>query len=267
MFHNINIATFIDINLKRKEMTYRDLIEKRKLCDKCKDHGLCYDLSLKGEKGMLHQLETATEHRFSIDTLGLWNPADNLNPLTATVLIVGQDFSNVGYFSDNNVNCLSRLVEIENGNETNKSLLKYIDLTNINKDEFFFTNAILCIKGGKMSDPVKRKWLINCSNNFLKPLILDHLKNLKIIITLGKVALDSINEIKIDLKNTKEDALKDKFSSIPVPGKNYIINIEDKQFTLYPMFHPGRLGNSNAKRVKKDPIELWKAISTLERNF
>jgi len=242
--------------------TYQNLIEKRKSCKECHGYGLCNDLNLGHLKGNLYQLETILNDHFSIDSLGLWNPADNLNPLTATVLIVGQDFSNVGYFTDNKVNCLFRLNEIEIGNETNRNLLKYIDLTSINRNEFFFTNAVLCIKGGKMSDPVKRQWLINCSNNFLKPLILEHLRNLKIIITLGKVALDSINEIKIDLKKTKDDDLKDKFSSIP--GKNYIINIGDKQFTLYPMFHPGRLGNSNAKRVKKDPIELWKAISTLE---
>jgi uracil-DNA glycosylase len=240
------------------EITYQDLIEKRKSCKECQNYGLCDDLNLSHSNGNLYQLENIVKERFPINSLGLWNPANNSNPLTASVLIIGQDFSNVAYFND--INSLLLLNQIESQSETNKNLLKYIELSSINKNEIFFTNAILCIKSGKMNASIKKKWITNCSMSFLKPLILEHLKSLKIIITLGKVALDSINEISVDVnKKTTDFPKKDNFSSIA--GNNYTINIEGKELKLYPMFHTGRLGNSNAKRVKKNPTELWEAIS------
>jgi len=239
-----------------RETLYSDLINQRKICNKCND--LCSDLSSSQSKGKLYQLETVVKGRFATDTLGLWNPANNSNPLTASVLVIGQDFSNAGYFDP--PKSLSEITEIESKNITNETLLKYIDLAGINKEEIYFTNAVLCIKSGSMSDPIKKEWLTNCSDNFLKPLITEHLSNLKIIITLGKVALDSIRIISEDANKVISDfSEKANFSSIP--ENNYTINIKEKQFKLYPMFHTGRLGHSNAKRVQKNPTELWEAIS------
>jgi hypothetical protein len=226
---------------------YNDLIRQRKDCKECIGYGLCKDLNLSTSKGMLYQLETVLNGRFPTDALGLWNPANNSNPLTASVLIIGQDFSNAGYFDT--VKGLSEIIEIECQNTTNKNLLKYIELAGLNKDEIYFTNAILCIKSGSMNAPVKKKWISNCSEKFLKPLITQHLKNLKIIITLGKVPLDAIREI-FDFSQ------KDSFSSIA--GGNCDIEIDGKRFKLYPMFHTGGLGAVNASKAKKIQMNYGK---------
>ena len=232
-------------------MTYQDLIEKRKSCKACQNYGLCDVLTQGDSKGMLYQLETAFPVAFSIDSLGFWNPLNNSNPLAASILVIGQDFSHAGYFED--VKNLSEVNQKESNNATNKNLIGYIEsISGFHKKEIYFANAVLCIKSGSMNAPIKRKWLTNCADNFLKPLITEHLSNLKIIITLGKVALDAVNAIS-DFMETAN------FSSIP--GNNYMINVEEKELRLGPMFHPGRLGNSNAKRAKKNPTELWEAIS------
>ena len=233
------------------ETTYQDLIEQRKSCKECHKYGLCDDLSLSKSKGNLYQLETIIKDHFPINTLGLWNPANNSNPLTASVLIIGQDFSNAGYFD--NLICLTQVNQIESENTTNKKLLKYIELTGIDKNNIYFTNAVLCIKSGSMNAPIKNKWITNCSNTFLKPLITQHLVNLKTIITLGKSAFDAINSISML-------AEKNKFSEYP--GKEFHLNMDGKEITLYPMFHTGGLGAVNASKVNKNPEDLWKAISS-----
>jgi uracil-DNA glycosylase len=239
-------------------MTYRDLIEKRKSCPKCQNCGLCKDLTQKDSKGMLFQLEIAFPIPFSIDSLGLWDPLNNSNPLTASILIIGQDFSHARYFDD--VKSLSEVIQKESNNATNKNLIRYLgSIDGFDRKEIYFANAVLCIKSGSMNAPIKRKWLTNCSDNFLKPLIIEHLNNLKIIITLGKVALDAIRVISEDAATVISDFCeKDSFSSLP--GNKFEINIDNKPLILYPMFHPGRLGASNASRVKKKPEDLWKSI-------
>jgi uracil-DNA glycosylase len=248
------------LNLKRKEMTYRDLIEKRKLCKEC---GVCEDLNFKNEKGKLYQLETAAKFPLSMDSLGLWDPLSNSNPLTASILVIGQDFSHVGYLD--NLNCLLEVIQKESVNTTNENLIRFIKLIKgIDKEEIYFANAVLCIKSGKMNAPIKRKWLSNCSDNFLKPLIVEHLNNLKIIITLGKVALDAVRIISKDANKVISDfSEKANFSSLP--GNSYDINIDGKSLKLYPMFHTGNLGAINASRVDKRPVDLWEKVNLVPK--
>lgn len=241
------MTTFIDINLKRKEMTYRDLIEKRKSCKVC---GICEDLNLKHEKGKLYQLETATKFPLRMDSLGLWDPMKNSNPLISTTLIIGKDFGNVGYFDQ--ADTFLRLGENECKNTTNRNLIRYIELvSNIDKNEIYFTNTVLCIKGGRMNAPLKTQWINNCSELFLKPLIQQYLINLKNIITLGIDALEAIKKI-------SNFSTKDKFSSLP--GKNFTIKINGNSLQLYPMFHTGNFGYVNASKAKQNPEELWKNL-------
>jgi hypothetical protein len=232
-----------------KETSYQDLIKQRKNCKECHNYGLCDDLNLSYLNGNLYQLETILKNRFEIESLGLWNPANNSNPLTASVLIIGQDFSNVGYFD--NIHSLLSINNIESENTTNKNLIKYIKLSGINVNDIYFTNAILCIKSGSMNAPIKTKWISNCSTQYLKPLITQHLINLKMIITLGKVALDAVKKI-------SDFSEKNSFSHLA--KTNYDLNIDGKKIKLYPMFHVGNLGNVNAAKANKNPKELWEKI-------
>ncbi len=229
--------------------SYNDLIKKRKNCKKCDGYGLCDDLNLSQSKGKLYQLETILKSRFAINSLGLWDPAINSNLLTASVLIIGQDFSNVAYFDS--IDSLSQVTQIEFENTTNKKLLRYIELSGIKITEIYFTNAILCIKSGSMNAPIRKKWVTNCSNHFLKPLITQHLKNLKLIVTLGKIALDSVKEI---------SNFSDNSSFSLLAGSSYNINIDNKLVKLHPMFHSGNLGAVNAAKANKKPEDLWKNI-------
>src|ERR1700733_5650848 len=123
-------------------MTDQDHIEKRQSCKEC---GTCEDLNLKHEKGKLYQLETATKFPLPINSLGLWDPLNNSNPLTASILIIGQDFSHVGYFDS--LTCSLEVTQKESANTTNENLIKFIKLIKgIDKEEIYFANAVLCIK-------------------------------------------------------------------------------------------------------------------------
>jgi uracil-DNA glycosylase len=149
---------------------FEELIKKRQECTECNDTNLC-------------QFECVIKDGPNV--LGLWDPFKS-NSDYAEILIVGQDFSDRSYLEKaKNIN---GVLEQEAKNPTNLKLRGYLEKSGLLNKKLYFTNAVLCIKNGEtkvtkkgssMSTPIKRKWCINCSRNFLEPLIrLDNMEPL-----------------------------------------------------------------------------------------
>ena len=232
--------------------TFEQLINRRKACLKChKNDNLRHFDNILSKDGLPN-------------LLGPWNPLGK-NSHEAEILIVGQDFGIFQYLEDSEN--MDGLNNKEKGNQTNKKLIKYLESAGILDKKLYFTNAVLCIKNGvtkktksgkSMSSDVEKKWFENCSEEFLKPLIIDHLPNLKIIITLGKYALFSINKI-ID------SPFEDTQSLIDLVAKKQNITVSNNQYTLIPMLHPSydyvnvKRHEINIKKIKpeKKAKDLW----------
>ena len=122
------------------------------------------------------------------------------------------------------------------GDKSGDFLFKSLYLTKISNQNFsekindglelnstYITNILKCVPPG---DKPLNSELIECSNYFSEEI--QNLKNLKVIVTLGKVAFD--NCIKIYKKNFK---IEKKFQFIH--GKKYLL--PDKKF-LIACYHP-----------------------------
>jgi DNA polymerase len=222
---------------------FEELIKERQACKKCHElNNLCHFEDIIKD---------------SPNLLGPWNPLEK-NCFDAEILIIGQDFGIFQYLEE--AKNMDDLKLKEKGNSTNKKLIKYLKLAGLTDRKIYFTNAVLCIKNGitkktksgkSMSSDVKVEWFKNCSVDFLKPLITDHLPNLKIIITLGKYALFSIEQIVESPINTTEPLI----DSIAILQHIYISN---KHYSLIPMLHPSfdHLSVMKQKEGKK-AIRLW----------
>ncbi len=102
------------------------------------------------------------------------------------IVIVGQDFSDIGYFIRNKGSD-------EESNTTNnnlRTLLAQADLNvgrphaNDKSAPVFLTNSILCLKNGTMSAQIRERWVKSCSIHHLVPL-LTYLKP-RVIVGMGK---------------------------------------------------------------------------------
>jgi uracil-DNA glycosylase len=89
------------------------------------------------------------------------------------LLVVGQDFGNIGYFVRN-------LGRDEPNNKTNENLFKLLTAARIevshpsDRDDHapvFLTNSILCVKEGAMNGAILSSWVDACSDQHLRPLI------------------------------------------------------------------------------------------------
>lgn len=89
------------------------------------------------------------------------------------ILVIGQDFGDVGYFERN------RGAD-EDGNDTNENLFKLLEHIGLKprkppqedrETRVFLTNSILCLKEPPMNSKVRRPWVYSCAITHLRPLI------------------------------------------------------------------------------------------------
>jgi hypothetical protein len=117
------------------------------------------------------RIRSCAEFDFDPDVVSHWEQwLGHRNP---KLLVVGQDFGNVGYF----VRCRGR---DEPHNKTNDNLYRLLTAAGIavkhpsQRDPgapVFLTNSILCIKEGAMNAPILSSWVDACSEQHLAPLI------------------------------------------------------------------------------------------------
>jgi uracil-DNA glycosylase len=118
------------------------------------------------------RIRSCAEFDFDPDVVSHWEQW--LGHRSPKLLVVGQDFGNVGYF----VRCRGR---DEPNNKTNENLYRLLTAAGIavkhpsQRDRaapVFLTNSILCIKeGATMNAPILSSWVDACSGQHLLPLV------------------------------------------------------------------------------------------------
>ena len=117
------------------------------------------------------KIRSCAEFEFDPDVVSHWEQW--LGHRSPKLLVVGQDFGNVGYF----VRCRGR---DEPNNKTNENLFRLLTAAGIAVEHpsrrdlaapVFLTNSILCVKEGAMNAPILSSWVDACSEQHLLPLI------------------------------------------------------------------------------------------------
>jgi DNA polymerase len=112
--------------------------------------------------------------------------------LDAELVVVGQDWGDVAYFESH-----QGLDEAKN--PTNRRLRELLAQagfyvaevgTGAGRGTVFLTNAILCLKSGGLSGPVKSAWFAECGRRFLRPQI--ELVRPRGVVTLGERAYRAV---------------------------------------------------------------------------
>jgi DNA polymerase len=167
-----------------------------------------------------------SDGRYDSNQIGPWTLWQG--NLDAEIMIVGQDWGDVRYFTTNLGHEAAR-------NPTNEMLVKLLTSIGIaiappspqnnGGGVLFLTNAILCLKQNGLQAPVQPEWFQNCGRHFLKPTI--DLVQPKILITLGESAYRMIRDLYGLPKMTFRDAV----------AKSFRISEKMKYF---PMYHCGQ---------------------------
>jgi hypothetical protein len=117
------------------------------------------------------KVRSCAEFHFDPDVVSHWEQW--LGHRQPKLLVVGQDFGNVGYF----VRCRGR---DEPNNKTNRNLYSLLTTAGLSVGHpsqrdvsapVFLTNSILCIKEGTMNSPIRASWVDACSERHLLPLL------------------------------------------------------------------------------------------------
>ncbi len=217
----------------KKQLTYENLVIKRKSCKICKD---------------LANPSRINGGQFDSNHIGPWSIwQGNLN---ADILIVGQDWGDINYFTK------WKGKDKPAKNPTNENLQGLLKSIGINiktpgekQDQIvFLTNLILCLKTGGLQAPVEDEWSTNCSIHFFKPLV-DIIKP-RVIIPLGKKTTEVIfNLYSYQIKKS-------------LPYKNMVINAPynfTKSLTVFPVYHCGA-GSVNRNRSLSEQYRDWEKI-------
>jgi len=139
-----------------KEATYHALVTARKSCRACA--GLTNAAAIEGG-------------RFDSDRIGPYSQRQG--NLDSRLMVVAQDFADVAGFSEHrgwpgeDVGTNHALVDLL------ASIGIAVPLPDLDHsdDTLFFTNAVLCLKGGGMQRTVLRRHVRECAHRFLKPMI------------------------------------------------------------------------------------------------
>ncbi len=118
------------------------------------------------------RLRSCAEFAFDPDVVSHWEQW--LGHRRPALVVVGQDFGNVDYFTRNRGRDAPH-------NPTNANLYRLLQAAGLavsppaERDceaPIFLTNAILCVKEGAMNAPIRARWVKSCSDRHLRPLLL-----------------------------------------------------------------------------------------------
>jgi DNA polymerase len=215
-----------------KDSRYRRLVGQRKRCRACA--GLTNISQLDGG-------------RFDSAHIGPWSLWQG--NLDSTLMIVGQDWGDIGYCRRNNGHERSN-------NPTNEMLRSLLASINIHIKQpspvdtgggpLFFTNAILCLKTSGMQSKVQADWFANCGARFLKPTV--EVVQPKVLVTLGEQAYRAV-AVEYGL------ALLPFKAAVETEG-GFAIGSATR---LHPAYHCGRR-ILNTHRPQNKQLEDWERI-------
>lgn len=225
-----------------KESLYKQLVKHRKQCMLCAQYGFT----------------NPANSKYDINEIGSYTHW--ANDLDADVMIIGQDFADAdSFYKFKGTIQRERIAdydEIKNfDTPTNYYLYQLVTELGItlqdpspncgNTKGIFLTNAILCLKKGKMSSKVKSAAINNCSNKFLRSSI--DLIQPKKIITLGMIPTKAVLKIFINDSQDHKKYVSRRFGHIFQKRK---IPLAKSGF-LYPVYHPSAFGRINRIKYEK----------------
>jgi uracil-DNA glycosylase family 4 len=154
-----------------KQRLYEQLVSARRACH------ACYDLGLTNPSRCQDGIHDNAGH------IGPWTRWHG--DLDATLMVVGQDWGGVEYYLEH------KGIE-EDVNPTNRNLVALLASIGIHIElptrpastkKIFLTNAVLCLKPGRLIGPVNTACFDRCGRAFLEKQI--DLVSPKVVVTLG----------------------------------------------------------------------------------
>jgi uracil-DNA glycosylase len=139
------------------------------------------------------RIRSCGEFDFDPDVISHWEQW--LGHRSPKLLVVGQDFGNVGYY-------LRNRGRDEPNNKTNENLYRLLTEAGIDvkhpserdrKARVFLTNSILCLKEGAMNGPILSSWVDTCSQTHLRPLI-EYLKP-PVVVGMGSAGWRAVRHV------------------------------------------------------------------------
>lgn len=233
-----------------KQTDYQDLVVERKKCVAC------------SETGYLNQA------KLGFDTAQIGNYSTWANDLNADLMIVAQDFSNHEIYARDKGRIEPKpLTDAAKANDYSTATNFYLrELTKlIGRDiglptgntgrGIFITNAVLCVKPGAMNAANPAPVITNCGTRFLKPLV--DIVEPEVIVTLGVVPARSVLKAYLVNNPALVALLKLPFGELFKQGP---IALEPKGPLLFPMYHPGRLGQVGRQRAEPNNGSGWELM-------
>ena len=228
-----------------KKTAFRQLAEKVSCCHLCAQM-MMPPHHINGERleNDNHGLNTTSPY---VNQWNLW-----CYNLDAEILVVGQDYGTRDSDSE----------QLSMTDPTTIALIKLfkeafdMDLTAPNAP-VFFTNAANCYRQKKTTGSMHPAWIPLCAHKFLGELI--SIIQPKFVIALGReafMALTCLNNMPLqccDPQNLGKDTLS------AYMQHQYALKSENKNIAVFPVYHPGALGQRN--RPLAQQIEDWKRIA------
>lgn len=199
------------------------------------------------------------------DTDQIGNFSTWAHDLHAKVVIVGQDYANAETYRRDEGQVQRDPIEVDAhascwSTETNYRLVQLVRELGLDigspsvgsaTSGVFLTNAVLCLKPGKMNASNPAKVYANCAGNFLRRTI--DLVQPDVVITLGLQATRAT--LSCYAKDSEE--LRH-FRSLPLSALHHkqCISLSDKT-DLYPVYHPGAYGRMARQRIDAERSDGW----------
>jgi DNA polymerase len=216
-----------------KTEEYHWLVEQRKECTACVSLGMTNP-------------SVCADGVYDSDHIGPWSQWHG--SLDADLMIIGQDWGGREYYID------QQGVETDD-NDTNRNLQTL--LASIGYDialpcqprkrvKLFFTNAVLCLKPGRLTGSVKAACFKNCGIAFLRPQI--DLIQPKAVVTLGLQAYKAVMRA---YGRRPRQSMRDAIQTTEVLGSS----------TLVPVYHCGYYGTLS--RPLEGQKQDWQRVKPL----
>jgi DNA polymerase len=219
------------VTMVTKKQQYDVLVTERKACRSC--------------TGLRNPAEPALR-QFDSSEIGPWSRLHG--DLDAQLMIVGQDWGDVKYYTDNKG--LDKLT-----NPTMRNLEKLLHHIGVNvrlttyADQghgVFLTNAVLCLKNGGLQAKIKPEWVQNCGSLFLRQQI--EIVRPKVVVCLGAFAFHAVLSAFGQRIIALRDAVTDTRGSEILDGVR-----------LFAAYHCGN-GTVNRNRDMKQQLKDWERI-------
>lgn len=202
-----------------REAGYQALVRERRACRACP--GLANASAIRGGALDVHEVGAYAHWQGRLD---------------ADLALVAQDFASVDRF-------------VASGGRpnpsipTNKNMVALFRAAGLplslpsaeSEDRYFFTNAVLCMKTGGMSAPVRTAHVRECARRFLRPTL--ELVRPRVAVALGSGALLGISEaFDLDYDGGPLRPLVERFATFDLPWGGVAV----------PAYHPSRLVGGRA---------------------